>query len=330
MALAALQSRSVVQTQVLNQLAPWRERAANRDLQESRRLAGDASLELGGVGSVIGHRRQKPAGVRMAGVREDVVDSPLLDELAEVHHHYAIAEVAHDTQVVADEQEGHTEALLQIAQEVENLRLDGDVQTRHDLVADDQLRLEHEGTGETDALPLAAAELPGIAVQVACGETYLLEHARCLLASLRSVADAVDRKGVRQRLADRHRRAKCAVRILEHVLDPASQLAPDFSIDHRLSVERDHPRRCGLDPHEHPRQRALAAPALADQPDDLARRDGQAHPVDRMNPGTLARASVVHDDVLGGDDRLRPRGSSHCAHAIPVLPSLAKRWQATR
>ena len=49
------------------------------------------------------------------------------------------------------------------------------------------------GRGRADALPLAAAELPGIAVQVACSETYLLEHARCLLASLRSVADAVDR-----------------------------------------------------------------------------------------------------------------------------------------
>ena len=61
--------------------------------------------------------------------QEDVVDSPLLDELAQVHHHHAIAQIAHDTQVVADEQEGHTESLLQIAQEVEDLRLDGDVQT---------------------------------------------------------------------------------------------------------------------------------------------------------------------------------------------------------
>ena len=45
-----------------------------------------------------------------------------LDDLAEVHDRDAVGHVAHDGHVVADEQIGQVEPLLQIEQQVQDLR----------------------------------------------------------------------------------------------------------------------------------------------------------------------------------------------------------------
>jgi hypothetical protein len=48
--------------------------------------------------------------------------------------------VAHDVEVVGDEDVGEPELALQVLEEVEDLRLDGDVERGDRLVADDELR----------------------------------------------------------------------------------------------------------------------------------------------------------------------------------------------
>ena len=50
------------------------------------------------------------------------------------------------------------------SQQVEDLRLDGDVERGDRLVADDELRLEGERAGDADALALAAGEFVRVAV----------------------------------------------------------------------------------------------------------------------------------------------------------------------
>ena len=64
-----------------------------------------------------------------------------------------------DRQIVGDEDVGEAELLLQVGEQVEDLGLDRDVQGRDRLVADDQLRLERQGPGHADPLPLPAGEL---------------------------------------------------------------------------------------------------------------------------------------------------------------------------
>ncbi len=54
---------------------------------------------------------------------------------------------------------------LQIAQQIEHLRLNRDIQRRDRLVGDDESRVERERAGDADALSLAAAKLVWIAVQ---------------------------------------------------------------------------------------------------------------------------------------------------------------------
>ena len=53
---------------------------------------------------------------------------------------------------------------LQVEQQVQHLRLHGDVERRDRLVGDDELRLEGERAGDADALALAAGEFVRIAV----------------------------------------------------------------------------------------------------------------------------------------------------------------------
>ena len=61
--------------------------------------------------------------------------------------------------------------MLQVLEQVQDLRLHGDVERRDRLVADDQLRLQRERARDPDPLPLAARELVRVAVVVLGAET---------------------------------------------------------------------------------------------------------------------------------------------------------------
>ena len=66
---------------------------------------------------------------------------------------------------------------LQVLQQVEDLRLHRDVERGDDLVAHQQLGLEHQGPGDADALALAARELAGPPRAVDVGvDPDLVEH----------------------------------------------------------------------------------------------------------------------------------------------------------
>jgi hypothetical protein len=102
-------------------------------------------------------------------VRRRLVEAVAVGELgdvAEVHHRDPVGDVPDDREVVRDEQVGEVEVLLEVLEEVDDLGLDGHVERRDRLVEHDQVRLEREGPGDPDALPLAAGELVRVAVAV--------------------------------------------------------------------------------------------------------------------------------------------------------------------
>jgi len=107
-----------------------------------------------GIGD--GHRGQESAGVRVAGKRIYVVAGADLDDLAEVHDGHAVAHVAHDREVVCDEHHREAELALHLAQQVEDLRLDRDVERGDGLVGDQQLGFQRQRARDADALALAA------------------------------------------------------------------------------------------------------------------------------------------------------------------------------
>ena len=62
-----------------------------------------------------------------------------------------------------DEQVGEIVPLLQVAQQIDDLRLDQHVERAGRLVEHDEGRLQHDGARDRDALALAAGELVRIA-----------------------------------------------------------------------------------------------------------------------------------------------------------------------
>src|SRR5690606_35535477 len=84
----------------------------------------------------------------------------------------AVADVAHDGEVVGDEEVGEVELVLEILEQVDDLRLDGHVERGDRLVGDDEVGLHSERAGDTDALTLTAGEL----MREAAGEVRVEAH----------------------------------------------------------------------------------------------------------------------------------------------------------
>src|SRR3546814_8394439 len=90
---------------------------------------------------------------------EDVAHRPLLDHAAGVHHHDPVAESGNDAEVVGDHDDGGAEIALQVGQQIEDLRLDGDVEGGGRLVGDQQVRLAEQRHGNHHALAHTAGEI---------------------------------------------------------------------------------------------------------------------------------------------------------------------------
>ena len=82
-----------------------------------------------------------------------------LDDAAEVHHGDAVGDMLHHRQIVRDENHGELHLAREVAEEVQNLRLDGDVECGDRLVGDDELGLDGKRAGDGDALALATGKL---------------------------------------------------------------------------------------------------------------------------------------------------------------------------
>ena len=110
---------------------------------------------------------EQRARVRMLGRGEHALDLALLDDLAALHHADSVGELAHDAEIVGDEQHRHAEPRLRVLQQLQDLRLHRDVERGRRLVGDQQIRLVGERHGDHHALALAAGKLVRIAAEPA-------------------------------------------------------------------------------------------------------------------------------------------------------------------
>src|SRR5204863_8954892 len=157
------------------------------------------------------------------------------DELPVAQHQDLVGQRPHDLQVMAYEQIGQFVPRLQVAQQVDDLRLHAHVQRRGRLVEHNEPRLQDERAGDGDALALAAGEFVRIAragrrIEPDLDE-LLVDHA----AAFGLAGVLVDLQALADDLADRHARAERAERVLEDDLHLAAQW-PDFALAQRLQV----------------------------------------------------------------------------------------------
>ena len=176
----------------------------------------------------VGHRhgRQQRLGVRVRRAGVDLVLLAQLGHPAEVHDADPVRDVPHDRQVVGDEDVGQAELVLQLLHQVDDLRLHRHVERRDRLVADEHLGVEGDAAGDADALPLAAGELVGVAVDVLGVEPDEVEQLLDPLAAPALGHDVVvDLERLTDDVADRHPGVERGVRVLEDDLDVAAHPA---------------------------------------------------------------------------------------------------------
>ncbi len=134
------------------------ERAPPGRVQGRRNIAREHDAPPPGRGIEDGDCGKQGLGVGMPGPGTHVVRGTEFDDVTEIHHGDAAAEMFHDGEVVGDEEVSEAAFPLEILEEIDDLGLDADVEGADGLVADDESRFHGKGPGDADALALASAE----------------------------------------------------------------------------------------------------------------------------------------------------------------------------
>ena len=293
------------------------------------RRAMRTALRLGG---------QQLAGIGMLGGVEDAGGGALLDDLALGHDADPVRHLADDAEVMGDQQHRHAETLLQVLQQLEDLRLDRDVQRRGRLVRDQQVGLVGECHRDHDALPLPAGQLVRIGLQplLRIAQADQAQQFDGAVPRCRGGHVLVQQQGLRHLPVDRVQRVQRRHRFLEDHGDAVAADLPQDGLrrtDHLGAGEPDAALRVGGDRvgkqlQDRERGDGLAGAALADERDGLAPGDVEG---DAANRGDVAigRAEgdveVVHDEqLLWGRGGFWRRGHSGSA-PTPSLPRKRER-----
>ena len=122
----------------------------------------------------------------MTGTREQVDGFAGLRDAARVHHRDAMADLRHDTEIVRDQDHRKMQALLQLGNQFENLRLHRHVEGGGRFVGDQQFRFAGQCHRDHHALAHAAGEFMRMLAQAPARRTdvdqceQLLGAAPCL------------------------------------------------------------------------------------------------------------------------------------------------------
>ena len=166
--------------------------------------------------------------------------------------------------VVGDEDRGHVDDVVQLAQPLAQLRANPSVEGAERLVEQEHLRLGREGTGEAHALPLAARQLSWITV----AEALQLDE-------VQELVDAVGDLGLRP-LA--HFQAEGDVLADGHVLERGVVLEHEADVSLLgcergcvLAAEEDLAGVCRLEPGDDSEQGRLSGAARAEESGERTR-----------------------------------------------------------
>jgi len=234
----------------------------------------------------------------MLRLREEVVGGALLEHLSRVHHGDPSRHVGDHAHVVRDEHERHAARALQFAQEVEDLRLDRDVERGRRLVGDQESRIAGDRHRDHHALVHAAGHLVREVLQARARRRNadLLQQLDRAMARRAAVHAEVQAQGLGQLEADGEAGIETRRRLLEDhrdlladdraplALAGAEQVAPGEG-----EPLRAHAARRGDEPHQREHRHALAGARLADDAQHLAFVEREAHALDRTHHPRVRR-----------------------------------------
>ena len=82
----------------------------------------------------IRHGGKKVCGVGLLRAGKDAVRRALLDDLPAIHDDDAFAEIAHDRQIMGDEEKREVHSLLELGEKIDDLLLDRHIERGHALI----------------------------------------------------------------------------------------------------------------------------------------------------------------------------------------------------
>ncbi len=188
-----------------------------------------------------------------------------------------------------DEQVGQPHLLLQILKHVDDLCLNGNVQCRDRLVADDKLRVHSQCTGNADALTLTAGKLVRITVCVFAVQAHTLQQSNDLvMAILGILCQMMDVDALAHDITNGHTGVKARIRILEHDLHTAAvrqhvHCNVVLLVEQHLAVIDDLAVGRLVQAQQAAAGRGLAAAGLTDQTQRFALADRKADIVHSLN-----------------------------------------------
>ena len=166
----------------------------------------------------------------MLGVVENFIDGAGLHDLARVHDIHIIGHLGHNTEVVGDVDDRNAALLLDAADQLQNLGLDGDIQRGGRLIADEQVGVAGKGDGDDHTLPHTAGQLVGVVLHplFGVGDADLLQQLQRLFVGFGLGHLEVPEHSFHDLLADGHGRVEAGHGVLEDHGDP---LAVDVAAD---------------------------------------------------------------------------------------------------
>ena len=279
----------------------------------------------------LGLGRNQHLRVGMRRRLEDARARPRLDNRAVPHHADPVRGMPHDREVVGDQQHRHAEALLQLAQQLQDLRLDRHVEGGGGLVGDQQIWLAGERHGDHHPLALATRELVGERLEAPRGLAERHQLQQLLRADERLplgqapvqrqhlgdlAADGVERIEGGHRLLEDHRDPVAA-----DLAQPACRGADYVDAVHLDAAARVRGDRIGQELEDRERRYRLARAALAHQRHGLAPLDVEGDAGDGTHG--LDGAREIDREVADADQR---------AHALAITgrPACAGRRHRAR
>ncbi len=175
----------------------------------------------------LGMQLEQAARVRVVRRGEQRGRVGLLDDAAGVHRQHAVGDLGDDAEVVGDEHDGRAVVALEAGEQVEQLRLHGDVERGRRLVGDQQLGAQRQRHRQHHPLAHAAGELVRVVVDPAggVGDADLLEQGdRPLLGGLGAAPDRWARIASTICQPDGELRVQARQRVLEDHRDRAPRM----------------------------------------------------------------------------------------------------------
>ena len=269
-------------------------------------------MPLGAQCRVMGERRQQHHTIRVHGIFKKRLHGGNFDNLAGVDHCHAVAEMRCNSDIAGDEQHRSIVRADQSAQQVQHLRLNGNIKPAGGIIRDHELGRTHERDRHHNTLRHAARKLMGIRLEATGRVRYLhrVQHVHRHLVSFIPLNAEMSARDVRNLSTDRYQRIKFAPRIRNDHGNILATNGPQLFFRQgtqvlaiKLNGTLINPARLHQKPHDGARKRRLARAALTHEANDLARLDMQVQVAYRLHR-FLAVDGIADIETINREDRL--------------------------